>query len=56
MYVANTSIQFSSMNLYRLSRIMFPPHPERLSEICKQGFEDALAFLKRNSKFTASWY
>lgn len=48
MFLSNTSIQFSMMNIYRMSRIMFPPHPEKLSEICKQGFEDALAYLKRN--------
>ena len=30
---------------------MFPPHPEKLSEICKQGFEDTLAYLKVNSMY-----
>ena len=54
MFLANTSVQFSAMNLYRMSRIMFPPHPEKLSEICKSGFEDALAFLKKNSESIVS--
>lgn len=50
MHLSNTSIQFSIANLYRISRIVVPPHPEVLSELCKKGFEDALSYLKINSK------
>lgn len=30
-------------------RILFPPKPEVLSSMCKQGFDDALRFLHRNN-------
>jgi len=49
-FLANTSIQFSVANMYRLSRIMFPPHPEKLRAICQRGFDDALLYLKRNGE------
>ncbi|KAF6027531.1 bmm [Bugula neritina] len=52
--ISNTSFQFTIKNLYRLSRIMFPPHPEKLSQICKQGFEDALSYLKENHMVNCS--
>ncbi|XP_013421717.1 patatin-like phospholipase domain-containing protein 2 [Lingula anatina] len=47
--LANTSLQCSSNNLYRISRSLFPPHPEVLSEMCRQGFDDALKYLQRNA-------
>ncbi|GJQ86181.1 bmm [Trypoxylus dichotomus] len=47
--VANTSIEISKHNIYRLARILYPPKPEVLSNICKQGFDDALRFLHRNN-------
>ncbi|XP_064635021.1 patatin-like phospholipase domain-containing protein 2 [Lineus longissimus] len=47
--LANTSIQCSTRNLYRMTRILFPPHPEILSQMCRQGFDDALNFLQRNN-------
>ncbi|XP_013421713.1 patatin-like phospholipase domain-containing protein 2 [Lingula anatina] len=47
--LANTSMQCTSNNLYRLSRALFPPHPEILSEMCRQGFDDALKYLQRNT-------
>ncbi|KAK3101266.1 hypothetical protein FSP39_002246 [Pinctada imbricata] len=47
--LANTSMQCTSQNLYRLSRALFPPHPETLSDMCKQGFDDCLKFLQRNN-------
>ncbi|XP_053995902.1 1-acylglycerol-3-phosphate O-acyltransferase Pnpla3 isoform X1 [Hylaeus anthracinus] len=47
--VANTSIELSRQNIYRFARILFPPNPEILSSICKQGFDDALRFLHRNN-------
>lgn len=47
--VANTSIEFSKQNIYRFMRILWPPKPEVLSNMCKQGFDDALRFLQRNN-------
>uniref|UniRef100_A0A8C5MWU7 Patatin like phospholipase domain containing 2 n=1 Tax=Leptobrachium leishanense TaxID=445787 RepID=A0A8C5MWU7_9ANUR len=46
--VTNTSIQFNLSNLYRLSKALFPPEPEVLKDMCKQGYRDSLRFLKRN--------
>ncbi|XP_066600427.1 1-acylglycerol-3-phosphate O-acyltransferase Pnpla3-like [Prorops nasuta] len=46
---ANTSIELSRENMYRFARILFPPNPEMLSNMCKQGFDDALRFLHRNN-------
>nr|XP_033321051.1 patatin-like phospholipase domain-containing protein 2 isoform X1 [Megalopta genalis]XP_033321052.1 patatin-like phospholipase domain-containing protein 2 isoform X1 [Megalopta genalis] len=46
---ANTSIELSKQNIYRFARILFPPNPESLSNMCKQGFDDALTFLHRNN-------
>ncbi|XP_066446470.1 patatin-like phospholipase domain-containing protein 2 isoform X2 [Eleutherodactylus coqui] len=46
--VTNTSIQFSLGNLYRLTRALFPPEPKVLGEMCQQGYNDALRFLKDN--------
>ncbi|CAH1785330.1 unnamed protein product [Owenia fusiformis] len=47
--LANTSMQFSTYNLYRMSRALFPPHPEVLSNMCRRGFDDALKYLQRNN-------
>ncbi|XP_018537563.1 patatin-like phospholipase domain-containing protein 2 [Lates calcarifer] len=44
----NTSIQFTLTNLYRVSRALFPPDPMIMKAMCKQGYKDALLFLKRN--------
>ncbi|XP_047203225.1 patatin-like phospholipase domain-containing protein 2 [Girardinichthys multiradiatus] len=44
----NTSIQFTLTNLYRVSRALFPPDPMVMKAMCKQGYKDALYFLKRN--------
>ncbi|KAK4012364.1 1-acylglycerol-3-phosphate O-acyltransferase Pnpla3 [Daphnia magna] len=46
---ANTSIELSRTNLYRLAHIMFPPKPETLSKICQQGFDDARLFIQQNN-------
>ncbi|XP_026472566.1 1-acylglycerol-3-phosphate O-acyltransferase Pnpla3-like [Ctenocephalides felis] len=46
---ANTSIELSRQNINRFARILFPPKPEVLSNMCKQGFDDALRFLHRNN-------
>lgn len=50
--LVNTSISVSPGNIYRLTRILFPPHPEVMSKMCQQGFDDALRFLQRNSKIS----
>ncbi|XP_077297192.1 1-acylglycerol-3-phosphate O-acyltransferase Pnpla3-like [Arctopsyche grandis] len=47
--VNNTSIELSKQNINRFVRILFPPNPEVLSRMCKQGFDDALRFLHRNN-------
>ncbi|XP_049865606.1 1-acylglycerol-3-phosphate O-acyltransferase Pnpla3-like isoform X2 [Pectinophora gossypiella] len=47
--LANTSIELSKQNINRFARILFPPKPEVLSSMCKQGFDDALRFLHRNN-------
>lgn len=47
--LANTSIELSKHNIQRFARILFPPPPEILSNICQQGFDDALHFLHRNN-------
>ncbi|XP_072256401.1 patatin-like phospholipase domain-containing protein 2 isoform X2 [Pyxicephalus adspersus] len=47
--ITNTSIQFSLGNLYRLTRALFPPEPKVLGEMCQQGYNDALRFLKDNN-------
>ncbi|KAL4225553.1 Patatin-like phospholipase domain-containing protein 2 [Mactra antiquata] len=47
-YLANTSMQCSIDNLYRMSRALFPPHPEILSDMCQQGFDDTLKYLQNN--------
>ncbi|XP_068134281.1 patatin-like phospholipase domain-containing protein 2 isoform X2 [Hyperolius riggenbachi] len=44
--ITNTSIQFSVGNLYRLTRALFPPEPKVLGEMCQEGYNDALRFLK----------
>lgn len=47
--VANTSIEVSKYNFYRIGRILYPPRPEVLSNMCRQGFDDALRFLHMNN-------
>ncbi|XP_051979249.1 patatin-like phospholipase domain-containing protein 2 [Xyrauchen texanus] len=44
----NLSIQFTLANLYRVSRALFPPDPLVMKNMCKQGYRDALHFLKKN--------
>ncbi|XP_047003674.1 patatin-like phospholipase domain-containing protein 2 [Schistocerca americana] len=47
--LANTSIELSRQNVYRFTRILFPPKPETLAKMCHQGFDDAMAFLARRN-------
>lgn len=35
--------------MVRVRRILIPPKPEELSNMCQQGFDDALQFLHRNN-------
>lgn len=46
---ANTSIEISKQNINRFGRVLFPPKAEVLSNMCQQGFDDALSFLHRNN-------
>ncbi|KAH3883484.1 hypothetical protein DPMN_007441 [Dreissena polymorpha] len=48
-YLANTSMQWTMENVYRLSRALFPPHPAILSDMCQQGFDDTLKYLQNNN-------
>ncbi|KAJ2950409.1 hypothetical protein O0L34_g8651 [Tuta absoluta] len=52
--LANTSIELSKQNINRFARILFPPKPEVLSSMCKQGFDDALRFLHRNNMISCT--
>ncbi|XP_047989432.1 1-acylglycerol-3-phosphate O-acyltransferase Pnpla3-like isoform X3 [Leguminivora glycinivorella] len=52
--IANTSIELSKQNINRFARILFPPKPEVLSNMCKQGFDDALRFLHRNNMISCT--
>ncbi|CAN7999102.1 unnamed protein product [Ixodes hexagonus] len=51
---SNTSITLCPGNLYRASRIFFPPHPEILSRMCQQGFDDAVRFLQKNNMISCT--
>lgn len=51
-YLANTSMQCTIDNLYRMSRALLPPHPKILSSMCQQGFDDCLKFLQNNQLLT----
>ncbi|XP_042908193.1 patatin-like phospholipase domain-containing protein 4 isoform X2 [Parasteatoda tepidariorum] len=46
--LSNTSIGLSPKNMYMLFRVLFPAAPEIQKEICQQGFDDALRFLRDN--------
>ncbi|KAM0725451.1 Patatin-like phospholipase domain-containing protein 2 [Formica fusca] len=47
--VSNTSIELSKQNIYRFIQVFFPPKTEILSNICRQGCDDALEFLHRRN-------
>ncbi|XP_055346269.1 patatin-like phospholipase domain-containing protein 2 [Paramacrobiotus metropolitanus] len=46
MNFANHSLRVNTRNIYRVSRALFPPHPEALSEICREGYADTLRYIK----------
>ncbi|XP_050362756.1 uncharacterized protein LOC126781764 [Nymphalis io] len=52
--LANTSIELSKENMNRFARILFPPKADVLSNMCKQGFDDALRFLHRNNMISCT--
>eukprot|EP00057_Strongylocentrotus_purpuratus_P002836 XP_003725356.1 PREDICTED: uncharacterized protein LOC582648 isoform X2 [Strongylocentrotus purpuratus] len=47
--ISNTNVQITASNLYRMCRALYPPEPAVLSRMCKQGFEDALLYLKTHT-------
>nr|XP_054761773.1 LOW QUALITY PROTEIN: uncharacterized protein LOC129268222 [Lytechinus pictus] len=47
--ISNTNVQITPSNLYRMCRALYPPEPAVLSRMCKQGFEDALLYLKTHT-------
>lgn len=46
--LSNTSMELSAHNAGRLIRALIPPPPTTLSELCNQGYNDALEFLCKN--------
>ena len=50
----NFSLFFHTENLYRLTRILFPPDPEVMGKMCQQGFQDALRYLQRNNRIACT--
>jgi hypothetical protein len=46
-----TNFQWSSENIYRISKALFPPQPEILKAICFRGYKDGISFLKSRSKY-----
>ncbi len=55
MFLANTSIQFTMQNFYRLAHALFPVPPDELTQMCRQGFDDALKFLSKNGQSALSF-
>ncbi|XP_019934772.2 1-acylglycerol-3-phosphate O-acyltransferase Pnpla3-like [Paralichthys olivaceus] len=45
----NVSIHVSSENMQRVTSTFFPPEPEAMSQICQNGYIDALRFLQDNN-------
>lgn len=46
--LSNTSIEFTTKNMYMLFRVLFPGSPEIQKDFCQQGYTDALRFLRDN--------
>ena len=46
----------SGANVRRMVNILYPPGPDRLSDICKQGFSDTLKYLQTHREFGTIWY
>nr|XP_023415743.1 patatin-like phospholipase domain-containing protein 5 [Loxodonta africana] len=45
--ICNTVLQMSTKNFFLGFCCLFPPSPETLADICRQGYLDALRFLER---------
>ncbi|XP_062303044.1 patatin-like phospholipase domain-containing protein 4 [Osmerus eperlanus] len=45
--LANMDIMFSKENMLRLNQALFPPSASRMKELCQEGYEDAVRFLKK---------
>ncbi|CAL4121904.1 unnamed protein product [Meganyctiphanes norvegica] len=50
--MGNTMVECSTRNLYRSTCVVFPPGANTLSQMCQQGFDDALEFLQRQDLIT----
>ncbi|XP_054158375.1 patatin-like phospholipase domain-containing protein 2 [Oppia nitens] len=50
--MANFSLTLT--NLYRGIRTLFPAHPEAISRVCQQGFDDALRYLRQKNKIACT--
>ncbi|CAJ0583962.1 unnamed protein product, partial [Mesorhabditis spiculigera] len=49
MMYSETSIRFTTMNLFRLIAVLMPPTLEDCTKMCLQGFSDTVRFLTKNS-------
>ncbi|KAL1021839.1 hypothetical protein UPYG_G00018730 [Umbra pygmaea] len=47
--LANMGVMFSKENISRLNHSLFPPPEERMNMYCKEGFDDAVSFLKNEN-------
>jgi len=47
-----TNVQWSYENIYRISKALFPPHPEVLKATCFRGYKDGISFLKSRSTYS----
>ncbi|XP_072746313.1 patatin-like phospholipase domain-containing protein 2 isoform X2 [Anoplolepis gracilipes] len=47
--VCNMNVELSKQNLYRIAQAFFPSKTEILLSVCKQGYDDALQFLRRRN-------
>ena len=50
----NTSIQITASNIYRMSRMFYPPKPEVLRDFCCQGFRETVQYLRDHALFETS--
>lgn len=49
-HVVNQSFRWTSSNFSRLSHALFPPTPEGMKTLCKEGYGDAVRFLRMYSE------
>ncbi|RWS00759.1 patatin-like phospholipase domain-containing protein 2, partial [Dinothrombium tinctorium] len=48
--LSNGSIALCPANYYRFVRIFYPPRPQMINTLCRQGYEDALRFLQQTDR------